>query len=299
MSTNAAPRPATPDVLLFLAPTLIWGTTWFAIKFQFGPVPPEVSVAWRFGLASLLLFAWCLARGIRLRFDGRTHLGFALLGLLLYGLNYALVYLSETFLTSGLVALLFGTMVLWNLLGARLFFGTRLQGPVLAGAGLGLLGVALVVSPDLAGLTGKEGQGFGVFLALASTLCASLGNLWSQRLYRGGLPVVPSTAWSMGYGALLVGLSCAARGLPFRFDSSAPYLLSLAYLSLFGSIAAFLTYVTLLGRIGAGKAGYTSVVIPIVAMATSSLFEGYRWTAPAVLGMALVLVGNVLVLRKR
>jgi drug/metabolite transporter (DMT)-like permease len=299
MADVAAQRPATTDWLLFLVPSFIWGTTWYAIKFQLGPVAPETSVAYRFGLAALLLLGWCVLRRTPLRFGWRTHLRFAVLGVLLFGLNYVLVYLSEGYLTSGLVALLFGLLVLWNLLGARLLYGTPLKAPVLWGAGLGLLGVTLVVWPDLAGLKGTADQAWGVGLALASTLIASAGTLWSQRLYRSGLPVVSSTAWAMLYGAVSVGLWCALRGVPFAWDGSPAYLASLAYLAVFGSIFAFITYLTLLRRIGAGRAGYMAVVMPVVAMATSTVFEGYRWTAAALAGMVLVLAGNVLILRKR
>jgi drug/metabolite transporter (DMT)-like permease len=286
---------AASDWLLFLVPSVIWGTTWYAIKFQLGPVAPEASVAYRFTAAALLLLGWCALRRLPLSFGRRDHLRFALLGLLLFGLNYVLVYWSEAHLTSGLVALLFGLMVFWNLLGARLLFGSALTAGALGGAALGLVGVG----PDLAGLGAEAGQGLGVALALLGTLAASAGNLWSQRLYRGGVPVVPSTAWAMLYGAAVVGLWCAARGVPFAWDRSAAYAVSLAYLALFGSVFAFVSYLTLLRRIGAGRAGYTAVVIPVMAMGTSTVFEGYRWSGASLAGMGLVLAGNVLVLRRR
>jgi drug/metabolite transporter (DMT)-like permease len=286
------------DWLLFLVPSFIWGTTWFAIKFQLGAVAPEVSVAWRFGLASLVLFAWCALRGVPLALPGRAHAGLALLGVLQYALNYVLVYLSEGFLTSGLVALLFSLLVLWNLAGSRLLFGNPLGPPVAVGAALGLLGVTLVLWPELSHLRSGPGQAWGVTLAVLGTIAASAGNLWSQRLYQGGVAVVPSTAWAMLYGSLSVALYCLARGIPFGFDGSAHYLASLGYLALFGSVVAFVSYLTLLRRIGAGRSGYTAVVIPVVAMGTSTAFEGYRWSALGLGGMALVLVGNVLMLRR-
>lgn len=282
---------------LFLAPSFIWGTTWFAIKFQLGAVAPEVSVGYRFILAALLLLGWCALRGLGLRFGLRAHASFALLGVLQYALNYVLIYRSEEVLTSGLVALVFGLLVVLNLLGARILFGTPVTAPVLAGVGIGLVGVALVLWPDVARLGARPGQSWGVALALLGTVSASAGNLWSQRLYRGGAPIVPSTAWSMLYGALAVILYGAIAGLPFAFDTSAGYLLSLGYLAIFGSIVAFIAYLTLLRRIGAGRSGYVAVLMPVLAMATSTLFEGYRWSPAAVAGMALVIAGNVLVLR--
>jgi len=292
------PRKPASDWLLFLAPSFIWGTTWFAIKFQLGVVAPEVSVAYRFGAAALLLLGWCALRGVGLRFGLREHASFALLGVLQYALNYVCVYRSEEVLTSGLVALVFGLLVLFNLVGARILFRTAVPLPVVAGAALGLAGVALVIWPDVAQLGARPGQAWGVALALVGTISASAGNLWSQRLYRGGAPVAPSTAWSMLYGAVAVALTCAIGGVPFAFDGSARYVLSLGYLAIFGSIFAFIAYLTLIRRIGAGRSGYTAVLIPVLAMATSTLFEGYRWTFLAAVGMALVVAGNVLVLRR-
>lgn len=298
------PRPdrrAASDLLLFLVPTCIWGTTWLAIKFQLGLVAPEVSVAWRFGLASLLLLGWCVARGFPLRYPLRDHLAFILLGQLLFGANYVLVYRSETHLTSGLVAVLSSLMVFWNLLGARVFFGTSAPRAVLVGAVLGFAGVALLFWPEVTSLRpgGPSGQATGVVLALLSTLLASGGTLYSQRLFSRGVAVLPATAFGMGWSALLVSAGCALTGIPFAFDPRPGYVLSLAYLAAFGSVVAFASYLTLVGRIGAGRTGYMTVVIPAVAMAVSTVFEGYRWSPGAAAGMALVLAGTALVLRAK
>jgi drug/metabolite transporter (DMT)-like permease len=297
---SSTARPAGPSALvLFFLSTFIWGTTWLVIKFQLGVVAPEVSVGWRFALASLLLLGWSALRGIPLRFAARHHLDFALLGLLLFGLNYVLVYLAEVHLTSGLVAVLFSFLVFWNLLGARLFFGTPAPLAVIGGAALGVAGVGLLFWPEVASLRGDASLGTGLAYAVAATVVASAGNLWSQRLFARGVPVIPGTAWSMGYASLGVLGWCAARGLPFTFDARAPYVLSLLYLALFGSVVAFVSYLTLLKRIGAGRSGYTAAVIPVVAMLASTAFEGYRWTGPAAGGLALVLAGTVLVLRAK
>ena len=292
------PTVAAADWVLFFVPSFIWGTTWLVIKFQLGSVAPEASVAYRFGLASLLLFAWCALQGLGLRFDLRAHAGFALMGLLQFALNYVLIYQSERYLTSGLVALLFGLVLIWNLAGARIFFRSPLSPPIVAGAVLGMVGITLVLSPDLARLHGTPEVARGVVFVVLATLSASLANLWSQRMYRRGVAVLPSTAWAMLYGALAVAAYAALRGVAFGFDPSLRYVASLAYLAIFGSVFAFGAYLTLLRRIGAGRAGYTSVVIPALAIATSTVFEGYRWTAPALAGLVLVIAGNVLMLRR-
>jgi drug/metabolite transporter (DMT)-like permease len=297
---RAGSAPGSSHLLLFALPTFIWGTTWLAIKFQLGAVAPEVSVAWRFALASLLLVGWCLARGIGLRFTARDHARLALLGFLLFGLNYVLVYRSEQILTSGLVAVLFAFLVFWNLLGARVLFGTPAPPAVVAGAALGVAGVALLFWPEVTSLRGgATGHGLGIALAVVATVIASAGNLYSQRVFSTGIAVVPGTGIAMGYAALGLALYCAAAGVPFAFDRRPGYVLSLAYLAVFGSVVAFVSFLTLLQRIGAGRSGYTAAVIPAVAMVASTLFEGYRWSAGALVGMALVVAGTVLVLRVR
>lgn len=288
-----------PNWLLFLIPSCIWGTTWLTIKFQLGPVPPEVSVVYRFALAALALFAWCAVRRVSLRFDVRTHASLALMGALNYGLNYVWVYCAETYLTSGLIAVIYVLIVFWNLLGARVLFGQSIPTTVAVGVLVGITGVALVFWPEIERVRGSRSELIGVGFAIAGTLAASSGNLWSQRLYAKKMPIAPSTAWAMGYAALGVAVYCVATGIPFRAEGSFHYLASLAYLSLFGSVIAFMTYLTLLSRVGAGRSGYTSAVIPIVAMLTSTAFEGYRWSLPALTGMGLVAAGTVMVLRRR
>lgn len=297
---SSPPRAAgASSLLLFLLPSFIWGTTWLVIKFQLGVVAPEASVAWRFALASALLLVGCALRGVPLRFPAADHLRLALLGLLLFGLNYVLVYLAEGSLTSGLVAVLFSFIVFWNLLGARVFFGTPAPRAVVGGALLGVAGVCLLFWPEVASLRPGAGQALGVLYAVLGTLVASAGNLWSQRLFARGLGVVPATAWAMGYASLQVLAWCSLRGVPLAFDARPAYVLSLLYLALFGSVVAFVSYLTLLQRIGSGRSGYTAAVIPVVAMLASTLFEGYRWSGPALFGLGLVLAGTVLVLRAK
>jgi drug/metabolite transporter (DMT)-like permease len=288
-----------PNWLLFAIPACIWGSTWLVIKYQLGVVAPEVSVAYRFGLAAVLMFAWCAVRRESFAFDARTHAGFALLGALNFALNYVLVYLSEEYLTSGLVAVVFVLMVVWNLLGAHWLFGQKLSTRLLAGAACGVAGVALVFWPELTELRGDKASVKGMILAIFATIAASSGNLYAQRLYSRQVPVMPCTAWSMLYGAAAVALYCAIAGIRFNWDDTLAYELSLAYLTVFGTMIAFGTYLTLLKRIGAGRAGYSSAVIPVIAMLFSTFFEDYVWTMPAVTGMGMVLAGNVLVMGRK
>jgi drug/metabolite transporter (DMT)-like permease len=284
---------------LYLASVLIWGSTWLAITFQLGKVPPEVSVAYRFLLASALLFAWCRLRRLRLAFTLREHGWMALQGLLLFGANYVCVYLAEAQISSGLVALVFSLIVFMNIASTRLFFGTPVRPATLIGAIMGVGGVALVFLPELTHGTSRGHPLLGLSVAAGSTVLASLGNVAAARNQRHGLPVIQMNAYGMLYGALLVAAYAAAVGRPFVFDGSLHYLLSLLYLALFGSVLAFGAYLTLVGRIGADRAGYAGASIPIVAVVLSTLFEGLQWHLFTFVGIALCLAGNVLVLRLR
>jgi drug/metabolite transporter (DMT)-like permease len=286
------------DLGLYACSVLIWGSTWLVIKFQLGVVPPAVSVAWRFALAALILFAYAGYKGSPLRFDARTHRWLALQGLLLFGINYVLVYLSEQSLTSGLVAVIFSLVMFCNILGLRLFFSVPVKPAALSGSVLGVIGVALVFWPDLALLSMSPARRLGLIFALLSAPVASLGNMAATRNHRYQLPMIQANAWAMMYGAIFVAVYAALDGQHFAFDRSFRYVASLLYLALFGSVIAFVAYLTLLGRIGADRAGYTAVAIPIVALALSTLFEDLRWDATMAGGIAMCVAGNVLVLRR-
>ena len=283
---------------LFTISTLIWGSTWLAIKFQLGVVAPEVSVALRFALAALLLAAWCAMSGRSLRFGLRAHAFIALQGALLFGLNYIAVYWAERCAASGLVAVLFSTIVFMNPIGARLLFGTALTLRMLIAAVLGVSGVALLFVPELAEARRGGNAALGIVLGLAATAIASGGNLAAIRNQRAGIPVLPSTAWGMGYGALVAAIAALVQGASWAIDVRASYLVSLLYLAVFGSIVAFGAYLTLLKQVGAGPASYVGVATPVMAMLLSTLFEGYRWTPVAAFGVALALAGNWLALKR-
>ena len=287
------------NLLLYATTVLIWGSTWLVITFQLGTVDPILSVAYRFTLASLLLLAFAVLRKINLRFTARQHVFFGLQGALLFSLNYLLVYLAELRLTSGLVAVIFSMLVFMNILIGALFLGTPVRLNVVAGAIIGLVGISLVFLPELSAFSLHDRGFVGMLLSLGGTLFASLGNIVAARNQREGLPVVQTNAFGMGYGAILMFAIALIAGTPFRFEMTPTYIGSLVYLALFGSIIAFGAYLTLLGRIGADRAAYASLLFPLVALGISTLFEGYRWSAPALVGVLLVLAGNFLVLSRR
>lgn len=283
---------------LFALATLIWGSTWYVIRYQLGMVAPEASVVYRFALAAMLLLGFCAVTGIRLRYSRREHLLMATQGTFMFAPNYVLIYHSERFLASGLVAVVFSIIVIFNIVGMRLFFGHPIRLRMVAGAVSGVGGVAFLFWPELSRFEGGSQEAMGLALATLATFVASIGNLVAAHNYRLGLPVQASTGFAMLYGTLMVSLWAIVSGVPWSFLATTGYLLSLAYLAMFGSVVAFVAYLTLAGEIGADRAAYVGVVTPVVALAISTALEGYRWTVPAVLGAALCLGGNVLILKK-
>ncbi len=284
------------NILLYAGTVLLWGTSWLAIKFQLGIVAPEVSVFYRFVVAAAMMLAFCLITRRRMRFTPREHLFMALQGICLFSTNYVLIYLATQYLTSGLVAVAFSTITVMTIILGAVLFGLPIRMRVVVGALFGLAGISVVFWPELVGFDLSREGSLGLVLALAGTLSASLGMLTSGRNQRHGLPVLQNNAFSMAYGLIFLFAFCTVRGVPFTFDFSATYVLSLLYLALFATVIAFWTYLTLVGRLGADRASYASVLFPIVALTLSTIFEGFHWTAPAAAGVALVLVGNVLIL---
>ena len=284
------------NAFLYVITVLVWGSTWFAIEFQLGEVAPEVSLVYRYLVAAACLFGWCLWRGKSLRFDARAHGWFVLLGALLFGINYVFAYRAQVYITSALTAIAFSSILWMNIINARLFFGIKARRRTLAGAGLGISGIVVMFAPQVGDLALTDATLLGSLLALISAFIASLGNMASQRAQRLSLPVVQANAWGMFYGALISAALAAWQGYEFTFEMSTSYVVSLAYLAVFGSVIAFGAYLTLLGRIGAHRAGYAMVMFPVVALAISVAFEGLEIDVTMLAGIALVLAGNLCVL---
>ena len=284
------------NALLYATTVIVWGATWFAIEFQLGDVAIEVSLAYRYFGAATLLFVWCLLRGLRLRFDFGAHRYFLLMGVFLFGLNYVLTYQAQVYLTSALSAIVFSSMLWMNIVNSRIFLGTRIESSTWIGAVFGLLGIVVIFWPEVRQISLTDRTVLGASLTLGGAFVASFGNIISQRAQQHGFPIIQSNAWGMAYGGLLLTLSAVIQGKPFTFDTSTGYVISLAYLSLFGSVIGFGCYLTLLGRIGAHRAGYVVVMFPIVALIISAVFEDLAIDTHILVGAAIALAGNLLVL---
>ena len=286
------------NAFLYLITVLIWGSTWLAIKFQLGVVSPELSIAYRFALAASLLFVFILVRRFPLRFSLKSHGYFALQGLFLFSLNYLMVYLAEGVLTSGLVAIIFSAIIILNVIFGAIFLHNPVRIQVVLGGVIGLFGLALVFWPELSTFNLSRQELFGMILAFIGTISASLGNVISARNQQEKLPVVQTNAYGMLYGAAIMFVFAMFRGAQLEFDLSIGYVISLFYLAVFGSVIAFGSYLTLLGRIGLDRAAYVTVLFPIIALLLSTLFEDLQWGIPQLIGVVFVLFGNAMVLNK-
>jgi drug/metabolite transporter (DMT)-like permease len=287
------------NAIFYVINVLIWGSTWLAIKFQLGVVAPELSVAYRFFLASALIFIYCAVRKLPLKFSWRQQSLLALQGVLLFSFNYILVYFAELYITSGLVAVIFSSVIILNVIFGALFLRNPVRVRVVIGALVGIGGLALIFWPELAGFDAGSGRALGLLMAIISSVSASLGNILSAYNQKQGLPVIQSNAYGMAYGAAVTLIVALVRGAEVTFDLSVPYVGSLLYLSLFGSVIAFGTYLTLLGRIGPDRAAYITILFPVVALLLSALFESLTMNAYQFAGVAFIIAGNVIVLKRR
>ena len=283
-------------VFLYLTTIVVWGTSWLAIQFQLGSVAPAASVTYRFILSAAIMLPFCWLTARRLRFSRAQHGRAALQGLLLFSTNYYLIYEGSKYLPSGLVAVIFATVVIMNILGTTILFGTRIDRRTLAGAALGMSGITAVFWPEIVSFDLSREGSLGLILCLLGTVSASLGMLTSAVNQRKGMPVLETNSVGMAYGALFMGLFTLVAGESFGFELSAGYVLSLLFLAVFATVIGFWSYLTLVGRIGADRAGYATVVFPILALLLSTWFEEFTWTPEAMLGVALVIAGNGFIL---
>ena len=285
--------------ILFLIPTLIWGSTWFVIKFQLGEVDPLLSVSWRFLIAGALLMVYCKAKGLNMKFSYKEHGLMLLLGLSLFGLNYWMVYEAELILPSGMVAILFSLIIFTNIF----FNAVLLKGPVrkevVMGAIMGIVGTVMIFGDDLLNFSLENDTYLALLLCLGGITFASLGNITSAYNQKKKIPILQANAFAMIYGGAMMFLIVLVLGKPIGFDTSLSYLFSLGYLSVFGSIIAFSVYLKLLGEIGPDRSVYVALIAPAIALLISTLFEGYEWKLMGILGVLFLMLGNVMALKNK
>lgn len=286
------------DGVALVVCTIAWGTTWYAITHQLGVVAETVSVVYRFAIATLLLMAWAAASKQSLRLNVRQHAAAFAMGMATFAIQYPLVYAAEARIASAVVAVLFAAMAFINLLVFRALFGEKPRGTAWIAAAMGVGGVALLSWGEIAAAEMDPTAAAGIALALAGVVVASFGNAGAHAAQQAGASVVASTAWAMFYGTAALALYTQARGIAWTFDARAPYVLSLLYLSIIGSVVAFLLYFGLARRRGFASASYISALTPPVAMVVSTLFEAKTWTISAFAGVIVIVAGQWLISRR-
>lgn len=280
-------------LLLFITTVLIWGTTWIAIALQVGDVPVLVSVFYRFALAGVV-FVLGLALLRRLEWPNwQAQRWIWLQAMCLFSFNFLCFYTAAGYLPSGVISLIFSLATVFNAVNARLFFGDRISGQTLLAALLGLGGLALIFAGDIADARVGADAWIGMVFAGIGTLCFSLGNMVSRRNSAHGISPVTANAWGMSYGALILLALIWLSGTPVSLPRDPIYLGALAYLSVIGTVVGFTTYLIMVARIGSAKAAYATVMFPIVALAISTVVEGYSWGIMNAVGLMLALSGNL------
>lgn len=291
------PNAGVLSLLGVAACAIIWGTTWYAIKWQLGVVDSIASVTWRFGLAAIVLFVVLLALRRPIGLTRRQHFEAMGQGAFVFAVSYAFTYAAEEHVVSAIVAVVFASMAFTNLVMFRVIERQRAARAAWFAAGLGLLGVTVLSGGELFSARLGPDALLGIGLAVLAMSSSTLGNWFSWRNQQAGAPVIPATAWAMAYGTVMLLVYGVATGVEFTIDPSPRYLISLAYLSVIGSVAAFVIYFSVAKSRGFAFASYISALTPLIATLMSVLFEDARFGWTAMVGLALVLSGQVLLTR--
>ena len=287
------------NLILFTVTLFCWSPTWYLIKFQLGYVDPLVSVFYRFVSASLIIFVYLIIKRKSLKFSFNRHIWFLFFGTCLYSVNYVFFYTSNTYLVSAFPAIVFSTVVIMNILGEWFYFKKRPTVNTLIGATIGMIGIIIIFNEEIFNFSFNNGTHIGLFLALLGTFCASTGNMVHQRNLNNNFPLIQTIAFAMLYGSLITLLITQLNNTELLFEFTFRYIASLAYLSVFGSIFAFIFYLKLLEKVGPGRAGYVGVVMPVIALLISTIFENLKWQIDLIIGLPILLIGAVLVINQK
>lgn len=284
------------DFGLYAAIVFFWGASWYPLKLQVGIVAPHVSITWRFMIAATIMMVFVIVTKRQLRFSLRNHLRFMALGVFLFSSNFACFYYGALSIPSGLLSVVFSLASIINMALALIIYRQIPPMRVLYGAMLGVLGVALLFWPEIARAEAGPETIIGLLFCIAGTMFFCIGNLFSANIQRSGISVMSGNAWGMVYGTCFSAFIAFVSGAEFIIEPTASYVFSLVWLAVTATVFAFWCYLTLLGRIGSARAGYATVMFPIVALLVSTIFENYQWSLLAIVGVALALAGNALVL---
>ena len=287
------------NIVLFTITLFCWSPTWYLIKFQLGYVDPLVSVFYRFLIASFIIFIFLIIKKEKLKFSIIQHFWFLFFGICLYSVNYVFFYMSNTYLISAFPAIVFSTVVIMNIVGEAFYFKKKPSIKTITGASIGMLGILIIFNDEILNFNFSEGTHIGLFLALIGTFSASIGNMVHQRNLNNNFPPIQTIAYAMFYGSIVTLIITRFRGAELLFETSFSYISSLLYLSIFGSIFAFVSYLKLLEKVGPGRAGYVGVVMPVLALIISTIFENLEWQYNLIIGLPILIIGAFLVINQK
>ncbi|MES2096761.1 MAG: EamA family transporter [Pseudomonadota bacterium] len=301
MSQTQKPRSASLSVLIpFGIVTLIWGSTWLVIRDQLGVVPPSWSVSYRFLVAGICMSIYALIRRDSWRLGPRGFAFAAALGLAQFCLNFNFVYRAEQFITSGLVSVVFALLLVPNAVLARIFLGQKLGRQLIVGSSVAMAGIVLLfVHEARSDPNGSQAVLAGIGFTLCAILSASTANVMQATPTAARYPMGSMLAVAMLTGAAIDAMFAYATVGPPVIELRWAYWAGIFYLGIFASALAFPLYFGVLRTIGPAKAAYSSVIVPVIAMLLSTIFEGYRWSGLAVAGAALAAAGLVIALKAR
>ena len=284
------------DYLLYAVVIFGWSTSWLPLKWQLGVVSPEISLIWRFTIASALMTIITLVMGYPMKVKLKEHLKFLGLGLCLFSMNFNLFYHGGLYATSGLLAVVFSTASLVNIFLVSIISRTIPKLMMVIAAIMGFVGVGMIYTPQFE--AGPEAL-TSLLLCLVGTLFFCTGNMISTASQKNGISVMTANSWGMFYGVIILTVISLIRGHEFEIEMTARYIGSLFWLAIFSSVLAFTAYLMLVGRIGSGKAGYATAIFPIGALLISTFYEDYSWSLMSAAGLALVVGGNIFMLRSK
>ena len=287
------------NYILFIVTLFCWAPTWYLIKFQLGYVDPLVSVFYRFSIASLIIFIFLFIKKKNLKFSINHHFWFLFFGICLYSVNYVFLYLSNTYLISAFPAVVFSTIVIMNIIGETFYFKKKPSFKTLIGASIGMMGIIIIFNDEIFSFSLDEGTHIGLFLALIGSFFASTGNMIHQRNLNYNFPSIQTIAYAMLYGSIITLIITRIQGTELLFEYSLSYISSLIYLSTFGSIFAFIYYLRLIEKIGPGRAGYIAIVMPVLALIISTIFEKLEWQTDLIIGLPILIIGAALVINQK
>lgn len=283
------------NALLYASVVMIWGTTWIAISLQQqSGIAANVAVFWRFFISAMILFVFVILSRKLQKLNRTDHLFCLLQGLCVFGLNFVCFYYAVQYISSGLEAVIFSMAMIFNVINAKLFFAQQVSARFYPAALLGLLGIIALFWHDVIGADLNRNTLMGIGLCVLGTYGFSLGNMISTRHQKQGLDIFTTNAYGMLYGAILMALISGFKQDNFFPSMQLSAITALLYLAVFGSVIGFTAYFYLIGRIGAGKAAYSTLLFPLVALVISTIWEGYQWHINAMIGVILILGGNAI-----